>query len=80
LEMMKRELWKPSNTTNMKILQARFDWACSWAVMGWASIFNPVNSTILIHPKQWYAYGGEHRTFNAVVSVVLKQLLCSCSL
>jgi hypothetical protein len=32
------------------------------------SIFTPINSTISIHPKQWYAYGGEHGTFNAVFS------------
>jgi hypothetical protein len=30
---MKRELWKPTNMTNMKILQAQFDWACSMALM-----------------------------------------------
>jgi hypothetical protein len=32
-EIDKKELWKPPNTTKMKILQARFDCACSWAVM-----------------------------------------------
>jgi hypothetical protein len=30
---MKRELGKPPNTTNMKILQAWFDLARSWAIM-----------------------------------------------
>jgi hypothetical protein len=24
------------------------------------SIFTPINSTISIHPKRWYAYGGKH--------------------
>jgi hypothetical protein len=33
------------------------------------SIFTPINSTIRIHPKQWYVYGGEHGTFNAVFSI-----------
>jgi hypothetical protein len=31
-----------------------------------SSIFTPVNSTIAIHPKRWYAYDGEHGTFNVV--------------
>jgi hypothetical protein len=29
---------------------------------------NSINSTILIHPKRRYAYGGEHGTFNAIFS------------
>jgi hypothetical protein len=33
-------------------------------------MFTPISSTIWIHPKRWYAYGGEHRTFNAVFSDV----------
>jgi hypothetical protein len=61
----------------MKILHARCDLACSWAVMEMLitahavypriehnSIFIPINSTISIHPKRRYAYGGEHGTFN----------------
>jgi hypothetical protein len=31
-------------------------------------IFTPINSTILIHPKRWYAYYGEHGTFSAEFS------------
>jgi hypothetical protein len=63
----------------MKILQVWFDSACSWAVMEMHitaikprvernSIFTPINSTISIHQKRWYAYVGEHGTFNAVFS------------
>jgi hypothetical protein len=28
------------------------------------SVFTPINSKISTHTKRWYAYGGEHGTFN----------------